>query len=351
MTVDKTILIVDDDPWVRKLMRTTLEGAGYHCYEAGAVAGARHLVEETRIDLLLCDLHLAGESGMDLVVDLAEMEPEVPFVMVSGEDDPEIASLAIERGAFGYLVKPVARGQLLIAIANAFHRHRLEHENAEYRSHLERLVHRRTGELSGMTEELRRSRQEVVDRLSLAVALRDAGTGEHIGRIGRITALLAAQLGMSQQEVDLLQTASPMHDVGKIGIADSILQKPGPLDVDERVEMQRHTEIGYELLESSDSDLLKKAATIALTHHEWYDGSGYPNGLVGDDIPMEGRIVAVADVFDALLSTRPYREAMPAGEVLEAIRMERGTHFDPRVVRALFDTSDEALGLAEPVLH
>jgi HD-GYP domain-containing protein (c-di-GMP phosphodiesterase class II) len=194
-------------------------------------------------------------------------------------------------------------------------------------------------------EELRTSRLETVERLAKAVELRDAATGGHVGRIGDISALLAEKLGFDADRVELMRSAAPMHDVGKIGISDEILLKPGSLTNDERRAMKRHATIGHDLLADSQSELLRLAATIARTHHEHFDGSGYPSGLVGEEIPLEGRIVAVADVFDALLSTRSYRPALALSEALEIMRSGRGSHFDPAIVDVLLDALDDFLAI------
>jgi putative two-component system response regulator len=194
-------------------------------------------------------------------------------------------------------------------------------------------------------EELRTSRQETVERLARAIEMHDAETGAHVNRMATIASYLGAELGLDHHEVLLLRAAAPMHDVGKIAVPDEILRKPGSLTPEERTEMERHTTVGHEILDGSASELLQMAARIALTHHEHYDGGGYPRGLRGEEIPLEGRIVAVADVFDALLSDRSYRPAMSVEEATEVIREGRGTHFDPRVADALLGHLEEALSL------
>jgi PAS domain S-box-containing protein len=192
-------------------------------------------------------------------------------------------------------------------------------------------------------DELRLSRLETVERLTKAIEFHDLSTGEHVDRMGRVAALLGSHLGLDVEQVHLLLVAAPMHDVGKIATSSEILRKTGPLTSEERAEMQRHTTVGHEILANSKSDLLGLAATIALTHHERYDGGGYPQGLTGDEIPLEGRITAVADVFDALLSDRCYRPALTVDETIEIIRKGRGSQFDPHIVDILFKHLDEAL--------
>ena len=194
-------------------------------------------------------------------------------------------------------------------------------------------------------EELRASRQETVERLAKAIEMHDAETGEHVNRMASVAAYLGERLELGRDRLLLLRTAAPMHDVGKIATPDGILRKRGPLSVEERAVMELHTSVGHQILSGSDSELLQMAASVALTHHERWDGEGYPQGLRGEEIPIEGRIVAVADVFDALLSDRCYRPAMPLEEAVEIMREGRGTHFDPAVVDSLLDNIEQVLAV------
>jgi len=194
-------------------------------------------------------------------------------------------------------------------------------------------------------EELRASRQETVERLAKAIEMHDAETGEHVNRMATVAAILGQRLGLDRDRVLLLRAAAPMHDVGKIATPDGILQKNGPLTAEERVVMERHTVVGHRILAGSNSELLQMGATVALTHHERWDGGGYPQGLAGEEIPLEGRIVAVADVFDALLSDRCYRGAIPVENAVAIMEEGRGAHFDPGVVDALLDNLEEVLWL------
>lgn len=194
-------------------------------------------------------------------------------------------------------------------------------------------------------EELRSSRQEAVERLTGAIEMHDPETGHHVYRMASTAALLGERLGLDPDLVLLLRAAAPMHDVGMIAIPDGVLRQRGPLTASERAQMESHTTVGHEILAGSESELLRLAATIALTHHEWFDGNGYPRGLSGEEIPLEGRIVAVADVFDALLSDRPYRPTMTTEQAIELIVEESGAHFDPDVVEALVGSLEEVLAL------
>jgi putative two-component system response regulator len=193
--------------------------------------------------------------------------------------------------------------------------------------------------------ELRASRQEAIERLVGAIEAHDPGIGRHVSRMASVASFLGGKVGLDAERALLLRAAAPMHDIGKIATPDGVLQKRGALTPSERKRMESHTSVGHRILAGSESDLLKMAAAIALTHHERFDGTGYPNGLGGAEIPLEGRIVAAADVFDALLSERPYRPAFSLEEAVRMIAEERGTHFDPRVVDALLDNLDEAIAL------
>jgi putative two-component system response regulator len=214
----------------------------------------------------------------------------------------------------------------------------IRHEGSPH--HLQGLMFDVSAEKEAQAS-LRRSREETINRLARAAELRDDDTGSHIERVSRYSELIAARLGHDPDQREQLRIASPMHDVGKIGIADAILHKPGPLDPGERAEMQRHAEIGRGILAGSGAEILDLAAEIAWTHHERFDGGGYPRGLEGDQIPLEGRIVAVADVFDALTNDRVYRPAFSYADAIEMMRAERGSHFDPEVLDAFLDADLE----------
>jgi putative two-component system response regulator len=291
---------------------------------------------EGEFSLAICGLRIGGESGLDLVRDIRSDHPGTAVLVASVEDNPMMAEIASDNGAYGYMVKPLSPNQLLIGVAGALHRRRVEQQNEVQRERLEEAVQDRAKQLRAAIEGLKTSQEETVHCLSQAAEMRDRA-GEPTERIGDIAALLGSDLGLPSDRVELLRIAAPMHDVGMIGIPDRILLKAGDLTEEERAEMKRHTQIGHDLLSSSKSDLLSMAAVIALTHHERFDGAGYPRGLAGEEIPIEGRIVAVADVFDALISDRVYRSAFPLGEAVETMMRGRGTQFDPAVLNALLE--------------
>jgi putative two-component system response regulator len=336
-----SILVLEDEPAARAVAGRILE-SHYDVALAADTTEARGKLISGLVDLLLCDINLPGESGMDLVQGLLSREDDdLAVVMVTGEDSPELAERAFEMGAYGYLVKPYRRGDLLITVSNALRRRQLEQQARSYQRELEQdvvmksLETERTRQLLRRSEEsLERSRLETVHKLSLAVEMRDQVTGHHLSRMGSYCEEIGRRLELEDGLCDVIALAGQMHDIGKIAVPDHILLKMGPLTDEERAQMQTHAEIGKQILQGSESPLLQLAESIAWTHHEKLDGSGYPRGLRGDEIPVEGRVAAVADVFDALTRDRPYREAMPLSEAIVLMEEGRRSHFDPAILDA-----------------
>ncbi|MGH2926847.1 MAG: HD domain-containing phosphohydrolase [Solirubrobacteraceae bacterium] len=341
------LLLVDDEPALRRWVRRVLEAQRYSCHEAADVPEARAALSSNVYDLALLDVNLPGESGIELLRSIRAEHSATAVLMITGEDDLGLATSAIELGAYGYLVKPVLAGELLINVINALHRRRRE---GDLLRRLEQLTtsraqaeHELRGALtpgSGRTDVVALLESETVHRLVRLAEFRDAQTGQHLVRMGRYCELIGLELGLERDRCARLRLASELHDVGKVAIPDRILLKPGRLTPGEREVMQTHTEIGHRILSDSDSELLKTAATTALTHHERWDGGGYPRGLVDSEIPIEGRIAAVADVFDALTSDRVYRPAFPVGMAVKMMEDERGRQFEPRVLDALHGAFD-----------
>jgi putative two-component system response regulator len=297
---------------------------------------------------------MPGESGIELLNHIRSQYPELPIVMVSGIGDPTFAAGALDLGAYGYVTKPFEANQVLIAVANALRRARLESENSAYRAHLEEMVRERTADLAAALarvqnseEQLRLSSEDTVQALSRAIEGRDVETGQHIERMSRYAELLAHEYGLSTDDCQLIRLASPMHDVGKIGVPDGILFKPGKLSTSEFDVIKQHPELGYEILAKSEQPLLAMAAVIARSHHERWDGTGYPQGLSSNGIALEARIAAVADVFDALVSRRVYKPAFPLDRSLRIMEEGRGTQFDPDVVDLLLVNIDKVVAIQE----
>jgi putative two-component system response regulator len=347
---EERILIVDDEEAVRRMLQVLVERRGYQAATAEDVPEARQILKSQEFSLVLADVNMPGESGLALLEYIDEHYPETAVVMVTAIDDADLASKALDLGAYGYVIKPFEANEIVIAIANALKRRALEIENRRHRERLEEMVAARTSELWTAVSQLerahlkiRKSQEDTVYRLSLAAEYRDDATATHIQRMSRYCALLARQVDSNEEFVDLLRVASIMHDVGKIGIPDSILLKPGILTPGERKIMETHAELGHRILSGSDSEFLELAASIALTHHEKVDGSGYPRGLFGVEIGLEGRIAAIADVFDALTTDRIYRKAYPIGKAVEIMSDGRGTHLDQDLLDVFLDSLDQIL--------
>jgi putative two-component system response regulator len=343
------VLVVDEDPGTRDTLVQTLVQYGAYCMTAHTACQAEALLRQESFSIVLTDVGLPGESGLDFVMQLTDEHPDVVPVMISGRSDPNLASVALELGAFGYILKPFQPSQVVIEVTNALRRRELEIENRRHRRRLELVVRDRTLELSHavcdlerIQQELRSSREETVHRLSIVAELRDDATAQHIQRMSDYCRLIAELAGESPDRCERIRLASVMHDVGKIGIPDGILLKPGPLTGEEWDIMRTHAEIGNRILSASDNELLDTAATIALTHHERVDGTGYPCGLRGDAIPFEGRIASIGDVFDALTTDRVYRKAFTFDQTIDIMRAGRGRVFDADLLDVFLDSLEEA---------
>lgn len=322
------IFVVDDEPVNLKLIQRILELDGFcniHC-----IHDSRQVVElyrQARPELILLDINMPHLDGFDVLEELKRLPNNVmpPVVFLTAQSAAEFRVKAFDNGVLDFISKPFNRLELLARVKNLL---ALEHAHKE-------LKHRNTSLeaiVSLRTQELKKTQLQVVQKLGRAAEYRDNETGAHILRMSNIAALLARELGWSDSEVQQLLHASPMHDVGKIAIPDSILLKPGKLNPGEWEVMKSHTTAGYRILFCEETSLLQLAAEIALHHHEKWDGSGYPDALQGDAIPLSCRIVAVADVFDALMSERPYKQAWSLGAAREFIDAQSGLHFDPAVV-------------------
>ncbi|NGZ06859.1 MAG: two-component system response regulator [Magnetococcales bacterium] len=316
----QTILVVDDIPDNITLLTEVLNP---HYRTRIATQGETALkiaFSGTPPDLILLDIMMPGINGYEVCRRLKE-NPDtrpIPVMFVTVMDDIEDEQHGLELGAVDYLIKPVSPAIMLARIRTHL---ALRDQTRE----LERLVNRRTAELE-------RTRQEIIHRLGLMAEFKDYETGMHIRRMSHYSRLLARAAGLGDAMVEVIFSAAQMHDIGKIGIPDHVLLKPGWLDQEDWKIMRRHPEMGAAILGEHADDLLKNARIIALTHHEKWDGSGYPNGLKGEEIPLVGRIVAIADVFDALNCNRPYKKAWPLEESLRFIEENAGRHFDPHLV-------------------
>lgn len=345
-----TILIVDDEPSILALVTRVLTSAGYvNVMTATSSEEAKAVLSTVPVELVLTDMQMPGGSGLELLNHIHENVPDVATLMVTVIDDPALAHSALLLGSYGYIIKPFRQSELLIGVSNALRRRELEIENQNQRDYLEESVKLRSADLWAAVvklehseKDVRTSRTETIERLAIAAEFRDEETGYHVARMSRYSEILAKKCA-DEDLCTNIREASSLHDVGKIGIPDGVLLKPGPLTEDERMIVEEHPLIGHRILGGSESPLLKLAAEVALTHHEWVDGTGYPNGLSGDAIPLAGRIAAIADVFDALTSNRVYRRAFPLVEAVEIMKQESGSHFDPALLSAFWDALPEVL--------
>jgi putative two-component system response regulator len=325
------ILVVDDEPANVRLLERVLGREGY----TGVVGttDARRVPDLFRAylpDLILLDLrmpHVDGFTILDQIATLNHGGGFLPIVVLTADDSKEAKERALSAGATDFISKPFQTFEILLRIRNLLQTRQLYVELQHRNQRLETRVVERT-------RELEHAQREMLERLSQAVETRDGETGEHTRRVGENSARLARALGLPDDRVELLRRAAPLHDVGKIGIPDAVLAKRGALTAAEREIMKTHTVLGAKILAQGDAELMRAAERIALGHHERWDGTGYPNGLAGEEIPLEARIVAVVDVFDALVHDRPYRDAWPVERALAEIETGAGRHFDPAVAAA-----------------
>ncbi|MCD6136907.1 two-component system response regulator [Candidatus Bipolaricaulota bacterium] len=349
MNKQSRVLVVDDEDRNLRLMEALLAPLGYAVDLARNGEEGLMKAAESPPDLILLDVMMPGIDGFEVVRRLKADEDAriIPVVMVTALHDIQDRVKALEAGADDFLTKPVdktvlrARVQTLLKV-KAYNDHM-----RDYQKDLEAEVTKRTAELHQAFERIKNASLETIYRLSRAAEYKDEDTGAHILRMSHYSAAVARKLGLSEGEVEAILYAAPMHDIGKIGIPDHVLLKPGKLDQDEWVIMKQHTTIGGCILERSSAEFIKLGETIALTHHEKWDGSGYPKGLEGKEIPICGRITAIADVFDALTSKRPYKEPFSVEKSFSIIKEGRGTHFDPQVVDAFFSITDAILAIKE----
>jgi putative two-component system response regulator len=341
------VLLVDDEPVVRKILRQRLSAEGYHCEEAGNVEEALGKLAKDGIELVVLDIKMPGKSGAEFLPEIKHMHPDTAVIMATANTDTATAINCMKEGAYDYVIKPFNLDEVAISAQRALEKRGLELENRAYQQHLEEMVAERTVELKQAIGKIKLASLDTIHRLARAAEYKDEDTGTHIQRISQYSAAIADKMGLGQSEVENILYASPMHDVGKIGIPDHILLKTGSLDADEWEIMKKHTVMGAEILQGSDAEFIQLAGVVALTHHEKWDGSGYPRGLRGSEIPLAGRIVAIADVFDALTSKRPYKNAYSIEESLKIIREKSDTHFDPDVVDAFFAVKHEILAIRQ----
>jgi putative two-component system response regulator len=338
------ILIVDDTPANIRVLGEVLSS-----YERFVATTGEKALERARSstppDLILLDVMMPGMDGFEVCRRLKEDEAtrDIPVIFVTAMGEVADETEGLELGAVDYVTKPfspsVVRARVRTHIALRDARTALEDVNVL----LEEKVSQRTRQLREALTQVKEASHETILRLSRAAEFKDDSTGKHLLRMSHVAALVARAVGLDDDECELILNAAPMHDVGKIGIPDHVLLKPGSLSVEEWQVMRRHCAMGVQILTESQHEVIRLGEIVARSHHERWDGSGYPKGLAGEDIPLAGRVVAIADVFDALASRRPYKPAFSVERSLQIIREGSGAHFDPRIVEAFFSIEEEIL--------
>ena len=334
---DGRILIVDDEPANVALLTQVLSKNGYHNLLAlSDSTGVIDLMKDWDPDLILLDLHMPNVDGITLLVEIRTrlMLPELPIVVITADSTVAARTAALGAGATDFLLKPIDIVEVTLRVRNLLRIRKLHRQLSEHTSLLEQRVETRTAELAA-------SQREILERLAIAGEYRDDTTGRHTQRVGAFSVRLATVLGLASDEIENIKYATPLHDIGKIAVPDEILLKPGPLTAAEYDRVKLHITVGAAILAGGASPILQLAEQVALNHHERWDGSGYL-GIAGLRIPQAARIVAVADVFDALITARPYKEAWPIDKATAEIVRLSGHHFDPEVVEAFRQT----LGIA-----
>lgn len=325
----ENILIVDDEEMIRDLLYSALAQEGYECHCSSNVDEAFIFINEHPVDLVISDIMMPGRSGVELLRDLKKVNPEIAVLMITGLSDMNTAMECVHLGADDYITKPFGINRVILTVKNLIERRCLALEKKNYQVSLEFKVMEQTSQIRKTMDALSCAYDNTLTALVKALDAREKEVGSHSERVMNYTVFLGGKLGISGRELQELSKGALLHDIGKIGISDNILLKPGLLNDDEWIEMRKHPYVGYTIL--SEIDFLKVPADIILSHHERFDGSGYPSRLTGEQIPIGSRIFSLVDTLDAMTSDRPYRKSLPFDMVAAEVLKYRGIQFDPEI--------------------
>jgi putative two-component system response regulator len=329
MTAKKgVILLVDDEEMIRQLLYQKLSPEGYRCEQAANAEQALEKLKDDSIELVILDIKMPGKSGIQLLPEIKAKYPDTAVIMATAVDDAGTAINCMKAGAYDYVTKPFNLEEVSFSVKRALEKRRLELENRDYQQHLEEKVEEQA-------EKIRASFFNAITALAYALEAKDVYTSGHSQRVTEISVAIAKHLGLDKETIEKIRLAGLVHDIGKIGVRESVLNKPGSLSDEEYKHVRLHSETGARILKPivGDGDILKAVRH----HHERYDGAGYPDGLKGEQIPQLARIIAVADTFDAMTSERPYRKALTPQEACAEVERCRGTQFDPEVASAFLE--------------
>jgi putative nucleotidyltransferase with HDIG domain len=333
------ILVVDDELSARKLLSLMFCPPAFECVSVGCSEEALVALQRESFEVVISDLCMPGIGGLALISEARRKHPHIAFLVTTGVDDVEVGVRAMRSGADDYLVKPLVEPAVMTSVERALHKQQLEQQVDDYRGRLEEMVTERTAQLQEALQRTEKGYKSTIEALGAAIDLRDKQTAGHSQRVCRYSLQIGRTMNLSDAPMENLARGAYLHDIGKLAISDNILLKPGPLTSYERQLMQQHVRIGFDLVRGIS--FLQGAAEIVLTHHENFDGSGYPQGLKAEQIPLGGRIFAVADTLDAVTSDRPYCLAAPFDVARDTIRHETGRRFDPQVVAAFLSVPVE----------
>ena len=329
--LNSRILIVDDEAPIRALLGEHLQLVGYDVAQAANGVAALKLLAGGEFDLVLTDVRMPGMSGLELLAEIVRTRPGVGVLMLTACEDLTLAVNAMRIGALDYILKPFRLSEITLNVEEALERRRNQLEQTQRMQLLEHTVNERTVELRRMLDQLHDASEITLEALVAALDAREHETQAHSKRVSEYTLYLAREMSVDAAQLDVIRRGAMLHDIGKIGISDTILLKPGKLTDEEWVDMQKHPQIGYWILDGIEA--LKPASEVVLSHHERHDGDGYPRKLQGDDIPLGARIFSVTDCLDVMTSDRPYRKALTYEEARTEITQYSGTQFDPEVVK------------------